>query len=63
MKKDTKSLQKGYKFPIYPTEEQKILIEKTFGCCRYVYNKALAEAQEEYEQYKDHWHEPTLRPG
>lgn len=53
MKKDTKSFQKGYKFPIYPTEEQKVLLEKTFGCCRYVYNKALAEAKEEYEVYKE----------
>ena len=30
-----------YSFRIYPTEEQKILIAKTFGCCRFVYNYFL----------------------
>jgi len=29
---------KAYKFRIYPTEEQKVLIAKTIGCCRFVYN-------------------------
>ncbi|MBS5119206.1 MAG: helix-turn-helix domain-containing protein, partial [Anaerobutyricum sp.] len=24
----------AYRFRIYPTEEQKILLGKTFGCCR-----------------------------
>ena len=32
---------KGYKFRIMPTEEQKIKINKTFGCCRFVYNSML----------------------
>ena len=31
----------GYKYRIYPTEEQKVMLAKTFGCCRYVYNWAL----------------------
>lgn len=42
---------KGFKFPIYPNNEQKELLEKTFGCVRYVWNKALAEAKQEYEEY------------
>ena len=42
---------KGFKFRIYPTEEQKILFAKTFGCCRYVWNRALHEAMEEYKHY------------
>jgi putative transposase len=46
------SFKKGFKYPIYPTEDQKILLEKTFGCCRYVYNKGLAEAIKAYEDYK-----------
>jgi putative transposase len=46
------SFQKGFKFRIYPTVEQKILFDKTFGCCRYVWNKALAEAQLEYSRYQ-----------
>lgn len=48
---------KGYKFPIYPNESQVELLEKTFGCCRYVWNTALAESKAEYEYYlsvKDH---------
>lgn len=32
---------KTFKFRLYPDDEQKILIEKTFGCKRYVYNYFL----------------------
>ena len=32
---------KAYKFRLYPTEEQKILLSKHFGGCRFVYNLAL----------------------
>ena len=32
---------RAYKYRIYPTEEQKVLLAKTFGCCRFVYNWAL----------------------
>ena len=32
---------KGFVYRIYPTESQEELIEKTFGCCRLVYNLAL----------------------
>ena len=31
----------SYKFRLYPTEEQKVLLRKHFGCCRFVYNWAL----------------------
>ena len=34
-------MNKAYKFRLYPTEEQKIMFAKTFGCCRYVYNYYL----------------------
>ena len=30
-----KALNIAYRFRIYPTEEQKILLGKTFGCCRF----------------------------
>ena len=43
---------KTYKYRIYPTEKQKCLIEKTFGCCRYVYNRALAIKVASYEREK-----------
>ena len=32
-------MNKAYKFRIYPNEEQRILIAKTFGCVRFIYNK------------------------
>lgn len=37
---------------LYPNVEQKILIEKTFGCCRLVYNKALAKRIDMWEKHK-----------
>lgn len=41
---------KGYKYRIYPTKEQIVLIEKTFGCTRFVYNRALAERIDLYKR-------------
>lgn len=35
-------MNKGIKFRIYPDETQKLILAKTFGCCRLVYNKGLA---------------------
>lgn len=46
-----KLLKKRFKFPIYPTAEQQELINQTFGCCRYVWNKALESTVHEYKQY------------
>ena len=43
----------AYKFRLYPTTEQEILLAKTFGCVRFVYNRMLAERKETYEQFKD----------
>lgn len=37
------------KVRLYPTREQEELIQKTFGCCRYVYNHFLALRKEVYE--------------
>lgn len=34
-------VHKGYKFRLEPTEEQKVKINKTLGCCRFVYNSML----------------------
>lgn len=39
---------KAFKFRIYPTPEQERLIQRTFGCCRYVFNHYLADRQEKY---------------
>lgn len=43
---------KAYKFRIYPTAAQKEIIEKTFGCTRFVYNKFLEERIKNYKQNK-----------
>ena len=42
----------AYRFRIYPTEEQKILLSKTFGCCRFLYNQMLNDKIQEYEKTK-----------
>jgi putative transposase len=39
---------RAYKFRLQPNNEQKVLIHKTFGCTRFVYNKMLAERIEIY---------------
>ena len=46
-------MEKAYKYRIYPNKKQKELISKTFGCCRFVYNKYLAKRIEMYEQNKE----------
>lgn len=43
---------KAFKTRIYPTIEQIELIEKTFGCCRFVYNKGLECKKVAYEKDK-----------
>lgn len=40
---------KAYKYRIYPTDEQKVLLAKTFGCCRWFYNFALNLTIETYK--------------
>ena len=45
-------MEKAYKYRIYPNEKQKGIIVKTFGCCRFVYNKYLAEKIELYKTEK-----------
>lgn len=45
-------MEKAYKYRIYPNEKQKEVIAKTFGCCRFVYNKYLAEKIELYKTEK-----------
>ena len=34
-------MNKAYKYRVYPNKQQTELLLKTFGCCRFVYNKAL----------------------
>jgi len=43
-------MEYSYKFRIYPNAIQKNLIQRTFGCCRFVFNHYLAVRKEAYEQ-------------
>ena len=40
-------MYKAYKFRLYPNDNQKILINKTFGCTRFIYNHFLNKCKEE----------------
>lgn len=46
-------MNKAYKYRLYPNKEQSMLINRTFGCVRFVYNQMLANRKAIYEQYKD----------
>lgn len=39
-------VQKRFNFRVYPSEDQKVLLEKTFGCSRWVYNFGLGKRKE-----------------
>jgi putative transposase len=41
---------KAYKYRIYPNEQQKVLLTKSFGCCRWFYNYALNKTNEVYQE-------------
>lgn len=43
-------VQKGIRVRLYPTEEQEVLFDKTFGCCRFVHNQTLSDCKQSYEQ-------------
>ena len=43
-------INKAYKFRIYPNKEQEILINKTFGCSRFVFNHFLAKWDNTYKE-------------
>lgn len=44
--------EKAYKYRIYPNKKQQELIQKTFGCARFVYNYYLNKRKEMYENDK-----------
>ena len=45
-------MEKAHKFRIYPNQKQKEILNKTFGCCRFVYNHYLAKRIALYETSK-----------
>ena len=47
--------QRAVKVELYPTDEQRILIHKTFGCVRAVWNDMLGDEQEFYAAADKHF--------
>ena len=43
-------VKRAYKYRFYPSPEQADLLNRTFGCVRYVYNRALAERSRAWTQ-------------
>ena len=40
----------AYRYRIYPNEAQEILLQKTFGCARFIWNQMLEEIKRSYEE-------------
>ena len=45
---------KALVYAIYPNEKQNIQCQKTFGCCRFVYNHMLSLQQDRYKNGEKH---------
>jgi putative transposase len=43
-------INKAYQFRIYPNKEQAVLINKTIGCSRFIFNHFLAKWKETYKE-------------
>ena len=54
-------IHKALKVRLYPSEEQKVILNKTFGCCRVVYNERLLEHIDYYNTYKDNPDRPKFK--
>ena len=46
-------MERCVKFRIYPNSAQQKLIQKTFGCCRFVYNYFLFIRESSYKERKE----------
>ena len=47
-------LNKAFKFRLLPNQAQIDLLAKTFGCCRFIYNKMLEDKIIYYQETKKH---------
>ena len=48
-----KEIYKAYRFRVYPNKIQEVLINKTLGSSRFIYNQMLSERKDVYEKLKD----------
>lgn len=46
-------MERAYRFRIYPNKQQQVLIAKTFGCCRFIYNYYLSKRIELYRNSQE----------
>jgi len=46
----TQQVKRAFKYRFYPTEEQADVLVRTFGCVRFVYNKALQERSDAWRE-------------
>ena len=54
-------IHKALKVRLYPSKEQKVILNNTFGCCRVVYNERLSEHIEYWNLYKDTQDRPKFK--
>ena len=54
-------INKAFKYRIYPTEEQKVLLSKMFGCSRFVWNHFLNKEKTNYLNNKEKSEEERTR--
>ena len=47
-----RKINRAVKIRIYPNAEQRVQIEKTIGCSRFIYNYMLADKMEHYKKEK-----------
>ncbi len=46
---DSTTIQRGYTYRLYPTPEQASVLERHFGCGRWVWNTFLEQRQQHYQ--------------
>ena len=46
----TTKMHRGIRYRLYPTPEQQVLINETFGHSRFVYNKMLRLSKDAYDK-------------
>lgn len=57
--------QVAYRFALRPTDEQKIILAKTFGCTRFVWNQMLNDSILHYQTTGKHiiQHQQVINPA
>ena len=57
----SRKIHKALKVRLYPSEEQKVILNKTFGCCRVIYNERLTEHINYSNTYGDNPNKPKFK--